>query len=113
MDYVSDNFNKIFFISGNHEYWNNKGITINEMDNIIEDKFMNYSNVYYLNNKMIKYKNYEIIGSTLWSNPYNNLYNSIDFMNIYYQQNQLLTPKTMRKLYNNDKKWLTEMIKKK
>ena len=33
MDYVSDNFEKVYFTTGNHEYWNNNKITINQMNN--------------------------------------------------------------------------------
>ena len=53
MDYVSDNFEKVYFTTGNHEYWNDNKITIKEMDNLIEDKIVNYKNIYFLNNKSI------------------------------------------------------------
>jgi predicted phosphohydrolase len=106
LEYTSHNFDQVFFTTGNHEYWNNNAITIDEINNLIEDKSMNYNNVHFLNNKKVIFNDYEILGSTLWSYPNSNLYNSIDFAKIYIKTNQRLSPKIMRKLYYNNTLWL-------
>lgn len=110
MDYVAANFNRVFFVAGNHEYWNREGISINNMNTIIEDEIQKYNNVFFLNNNIYSTKHYDIIGTTLWSEPFNNLYNSIDFMNIYYDDNELMTPQSMRLLHNQNKLWLKKSI---
>ena len=55
---------KVFVVSGNHEYYNNN---IEETDlylsNLCED------NVHFLQKQSIIYKNVKFIGCTLWSDP--------------------------------------------
>ena len=113
MDYLSYNFDDTFFTTGNHEYWNDKGYSIDNINNIINDKIISYNNIYYLNNNKIILDDYEILGSTLWSNPNKNNIKSMDFLNIYAEENKRLTPKKMRKLFNKNKSWLERNIKKK
>lgn len=110
MDYVSDNFEKVYFTTGNHEYWNNNKITINQIDNLIEDKIVNYNNVYFLNNKVIHHDEYEIIGTILWSYPKLNIKNSFDFKYIHYDEFNNLNPLIMRELYIENMLWLTNKI---
>ena len=62
-----------------------------------------------MNNKKIKFNNYEILGTILWSYPQYNIYNSIDFRKIYFRTNQRLSPKIMRKLYYNNLIWLRKI----
>lgn len=72
---VSNNFEKIFLITGNHEYYNKKK-TINEINIHIENLINNnnLNNVVFLNNSCYVYKNFRFVGSTLWSNITNNNY---------------------------------------
>ena len=79
MDYLSYNFDNIFFTSGNHEYWNDKGYTIENINNIINEKVILYDNIHYLNKNKYILNNYEILGCTLWSNPNSNKLKSMDF----------------------------------
>lgn len=69
---MSYKFDKVFIVSGNHEYWNlpiygEKMYTKEEIDEMIENIVSKYSNVLYLNNKCYQNENITLIGSTLWS----------------------------------------------
>lgn len=111
MDYLSYNFDNVFFTTGNHEYWNNNAITIDEINYEINNNITKHNNLHFLNNSKYKFMEYEILGSVLWSYPKSNLHNSIDFNNIYYKKNQKFNPKIMRKLFYNNKLWLEKNIK--
>jgi predicted phosphohydrolase len=63
---ISKKFPKIFVITGNHEYYNEKN-SIDETDNLLRNYFNQYNNISFLNNSCEQYKNYQFIGSTLWS----------------------------------------------
>ena len=110
MDYVSSNFENIFYITGNHEYWNDK-YTIKEIDNIIEDYLLKYSNIQFLNNKKTKLYNYNILGSTLWSNSKNNM--SYNFQKIYYKSNIKLNKEIVNNIYYKNVKWIKNNLHKK
>lgn len=75
LKYLSPQFDNIFLIAGNHEYWNlNYKIKYDkkQVDDLIEDICINYNNIKYMNNKSITIDNVHIIGNTLWSNIPNN-----------------------------------------
>lgn len=71
--YISDNYNKAFFVPGNHDF-DCGGL-------MIAEKYYKYSceikalcnrfpNIHYLDNDVYNYDDsYVILGSTLWSNP--------------------------------------------
>ena len=100
LKYTSNNFDKVYFTTGNHEYWNNKKYTIDNINNLIKDKVNNLSNTHFLNNEInTENENYNIIGSTLWSYPKYEFYNSMDYSMIYYNDDEKLNYKTMRKLH--------------
>ena len=65
---VSDLFDHVFLISGNHEYYNNQNIKMNEMDDKIHAICKNQTNVHYLQNKIFHLDNISIFGGTFWSN---------------------------------------------
>ena len=66
LKWCSENYKKIFIISGNHEYYNKK-YYIHEVDKIIQNKVNLYDNITFLNNKIEIYENFTFIGCTLWS----------------------------------------------
>lgn len=66
LKWVSENYEKVFIISGNHEYYSK--LTYDEINNIINKKVSNYPNITFLNNKIENYKGYTFIGCILWSN---------------------------------------------
>ena len=62
----SKQFDKIFLICGNHEYY---GSTIDQMNKYISRqlRLSKLSNVYFLNNDVFEIGDIKIIGTTLWS----------------------------------------------
>jgi len=61
-DYVSDYFEMVYWIPGNHEYYRSE---INERNGAFQEQIRD--NVVLLNNKSIQYQDYKIIFSTLWT----------------------------------------------
>ena len=70
-DFVSDNFEAVYWIPGNHEFYGTDAASIN---NPLFEKIR--SNVFLVNNHTVNYKDVNIICSTLWSfiNPVNELH---------------------------------------
>lgn len=63
-DYVSPMFEKIFYIPGNHEYYNND---MEETHKKIKTIFNFYSNVIFLQNSYHDYQGFRFVGTTLWT----------------------------------------------
>jgi predicted phosphohydrolase len=81
MNFISKNFEKTFYIAGNHEYYN-KTKTIQETNQFMEAYFQEFNNISFLNNTYELYDNYCFIGSTLWSKITNPNYNINDIHRI-------------------------------
>ncbi|MCJ7636971.1 MAG: metallophosphoesterase [Nitrososphaeraceae archaeon] len=64
LQYTSLNFERVFLIAGNHEYWNS-GPNTNKIISEITSKF---NNIEFLNNSQTHLDQYSILGTTLWSN---------------------------------------------
>ena len=62
-------FEKVFYISGNHEYYQNKKNpkSMKQIEDIIREICDNYDNLFYLQNEYYDLENIRIVGSTLWS----------------------------------------------
>jgi predicted phosphodiesterase len=103
MDYMTENFEKTFVITGNHEYY---GSSIEETDDYLTNFFKKYENISFLNNKSEYYKGKHFIGTTLWSHIKDNGYFINDLKNI--------KDMTLEKYNNMNKKnvkYLEENIK--
>jgi predicted phosphohydrolase len=92
MEFITTNFRKTFIIPGNHEYYN-KTKTISETDDFLKNYFKKFNNISFLNNNYEIYNNYCFIGTTLWSNITDPIYEINDMSSIprfdYIQYNQL------------------------
>ncbi|XWV26031.1 calcineurin-like phosphoesterase [Tupanvirus soda lake] len=71
LEKVSPKYQKIFYVPGNHEYYNfrvepNK--SKEEFDQKLEELCNEFDNIIYMNNKTYDLDGIKIIGSTLWSN---------------------------------------------
>ena len=64
--YVNQNWQKIFYVLGNHEFYS-KYHNINYTVDIIRSILSVYPNITIINNEKIQLEDYEILGSTLWS----------------------------------------------
>lgn len=78
IDYCSRHWEKVFYIPGNHEYYNNRPHyhwkfhapnTMEKVEETIKAVFAPYRNVYYLNKAVYEMpeENINIIGATMWT----------------------------------------------
>jgi len=121
-DYCSNNWEKVFYVLGNHEYYHSQK-TFNNLNEDYHNFIKQYPNVYLLDNSHYDLDdNFRIIGSTLWSNPnitdglndfkhinelknqiYNKLGFSLDTFKILHNQ---ATKYLQNEIYKNDKQLL-------
>ncbi|QKF94308.1 metallo-dependent phosphatase [Fadolivirus algeromassiliense] len=66
MRHASQNWDRIFIISGNHEYWQSK-YNYNDVDNKIQELVSQFNNIHFLNNTSYECDDYIVLGTTLWS----------------------------------------------
>lgn len=78
---MSQKFEKIFYVAGNHTYYNRQK-TIEETNMYIKTILDKFPNITFLNNSYEYYKGYCFIGTTLWSLISNNKYLTNDFYRI-------------------------------
>ena len=92
MKFISNHFKKTFVIPGNHEYYQ-KTKTMRETDEFLEHYFQPFDNISWLNNSYEIYENRCFVGTTLWSNITNPIYEISDVHKIpdfdYVQYNRL------------------------
>lgn len=74
---ASQKFEKVFLISGNHEYLYNDIPTTN---NRISEICNSFDNVHYLNNQQIQVNDIIILGTTLWTSPHPLHYKAVKFI---------------------------------
>jgi len=67
--YLSSHFEYVIYVPGNHEFYNNLNLTIEELENKINIFLGNFSNIYYLNNKSVVINDILFTGSCLWCSP--------------------------------------------
>lgn len=81
MTFISLHFEKAFVISGNHEYYN-KTKSIQETNDFLIHYFKKFNNITFLNNTFEYYQDYCFVGTTLWSNITNPIYqiNDINYI---------------------------------
>lgn len=77
LKYVSSNYDNVFLIAGNHEYWTK--YTIQQTNDHIHTLANKYNNIHFLNNTNYKFHGYNIIGSTLWSNELSHPNNATNY----------------------------------
>ena len=110
--YSSDHFENVFLISGNHEYWNHYGISMNEIDHKINNICDKLSNVHFLNNKTFSVnQKYIIVGSTLWT-KISNKSKTIrgDDKYIFHSKNRRMVINNFNKLFENNLKFIKDQI---
>lgn len=107
---------KVFFVTGNHEYYqkNNKihdlydyfelekRPTIDDVNEHINNLIKGLDNVHFLNNNSVIYRGIKFIGCTLWTESDKE---AIYFMNDYKYINNF-TPKICQRLHRKDISWL-------
>jgi len=115
----SNKFKKIFYITGNHEYYQNwkqstklKINTITETNQIIKNILAECGdNIYFINNDHYDIdEKIRIVGTTLWSNIFSNSLKLSDSFEIYSDDNELITFDYIRKLHNENKEFIKKQI---
>jgi len=115
LDWASPQWRRIFFVTGNHEYYNlvdGKRETIEERDAGYTWLAGTYRNVHFLQPKspsvFIPHENVAIVGSTLWSqvDPGTPLIN--DFHRIWWSPTEKLTPQSVNWMHA-EHRWALEL----
>jgi hypothetical protein len=106
----SINFERVFFVAGNHEYYNCSNQSDQKMDfeyinNKLESMCESFTNVHFLNRNAYESSQYIILGCTLWSeipNKYAHIARSAinDFKHIYYKTESKMTKELDVKTFN-------------
>lgn len=109
-----NNYEKIYLLSGNHEYWNKKKINMLDIDLMIEDIVRDFPNIKFLNNRVSEEKDITILGSTLWSDRkliYKNskYLGTGDVGNIYVNKKNV-TVAHLKNLFKKNEEWLQNQI---
>lgn len=65
IQHCSDNYNRVFICTGNHEYYHSFNITHTEY--YIDKLCIKYNNVYFLNKTRYEFEDFVILGCTLWT----------------------------------------------
>jgi predicted phosphohydrolase len=90
-------FEKVFLITGNHEYYEN---ILDDTNIFLKSLCNSIPNCIFLNNESMLIEGFLIIGSTLWSNVRDSIVNDLNaFHYIYETPEKILTPTTYRNMH--------------
>lgn len=102
---ASNAFDHVFYVLGNHEYYNTQGYSIRYMSDRIRDCVCRYPNVHILDNESFVLGEVRIIGTTLWSHcPSQEVAHYVqthmnDYRYIYAKANKLLDVQAMNLIF--------------
>lgn len=105
----SRNFDNVFLIAGNHEYYHH---TIAEIDGFLRLFSQNLGNVHFLQNSAINLDGFKIIGCTLWSKIDPKIHGQIsDYRYIYGKKNiRKITPNEILNIHQESVKYLEQEL---
>lgn len=119
--WCSENFEKVFLVAGNHEYYTYRCPIKNDIatkQKKIRDLVEQYSNVHFLecDSYLLQEYNIRILGCTLWSDTSHGDEEKIilgmnDSRNIYEKGQDPLLPRQMAAYHFAQKEWLNKEIK--
>lgn len=105
--WCSENFKKVLFVAGNHEYY---GLDIYSGELLLEEIFSMFDNVYFLNNSVFEYNNILFLGTTLWTYVPPILEEKIDNYNSSFKKIEELNSKKCNILHFQNLEFLNEYI---
>ena len=117
---VSKNYDKIFYIPGNHEYYayyEIPDISYSEIDFLIKEKLKHFKNVYFLQKNYIEIGDIIIGGTTMWCKTDKDPINSPDcklLENPYFMQirnKYMPIMSKIKKINKEQTNWLKDFIK--
>lgn len=104
--YCSKNFQHVFVITGNHEYYSRYHAEMKDIDDLIDHICSGYPNVKFLNRRSEVIGNHRFIGATLWSEiPEEHSEYLTNYMSDYrmiYRDGKPLTTKASTELHHSD-----------
>jgi predicted MPP superfamily phosphohydrolase len=110
-EYIHDKYKHIFYVTGNHEYYQYKDVkTVSEIHAIIEEKLMKYSNIHFLNKQYYDFEHYRILGCTLWFYPENDKKEMNDYNYIYISNNEKLTNEWIEQEWKISREFVRENV---
>jgi len=100
-------FAGVFVLTGNHEYYTNIGLTMEEIEERMEEICEMHENVHFLQRQSVVIDDIRIIGATLWSNIPKHFEKSAentmtDFLKIYSSEGTRLRASKVRQLHLRD-----------
>jgi len=107
LTYTSYNWEKIFILTGNHEYWQ-ENKTMQEVDEHIQSLSTSYKNIFFLNNNThMVTPEYMILGTTLWSHIQSEPKTLFgDDISILINKQQHIRWNNINSIYNHNTNWL-------
>lgn len=113
--WCSANWKYVLFVPGNHCYYTNKGLCIDDVDAILAHICETFHNVYYLNNRVMDIMGERFIGTTLRSYVPDSVANDVadiinDYRLIYQAPGQLLTIQHNNALFKKNEEFLLAAI---
>lgn len=112
LNHCSQNFKRVFFVCGNHEYY---GHTMDNVETELERIKDHYPNVYFMNMHSIEFDDFIIAGATLWSNIPTSIYDEIaklinDYRYVYKAKGVPVRPIDTTRLHHEHVKFLREAL---
>jgi predicted phosphodiesterase len=110
---VSKSYDHVFYVSGNHEYYNDK--PMDEVKLMIHDVVSEFNNIYFLDNDAVYCDNVKILGTTLWTKILPTIKNNIsnDHYHIKVKKDDQIVPlsfKDVNDMYYHNVKFLETNI---
>ena len=103
---LSNNYDNVFIIAGNHEYWQHK-YRMQDVDDKINDIVCKFSNINFLNKSSAKLDDHTVAGCTLWTKR--NMM-SFDNKKIINNNNKLISINDVNNLHNDHVKFIKDTI---
>lgn len=105
-------YEDVFIIAGNHEYYNDLGMSVNQCNDQINHVTSKFNNVHFLNKSTFKKNGRLFIGTTLWSHVPESAYlDALAKMNDYKYIPGLTDPAISNELHRDQLSWLTKTLK--
>lgn len=114
---VSEAYEKVFYIMGNHEYYDTlENRPYSECFKRIKNMSEKFSNIFILDNETIELDEFLIVGTTLWSSIPKHISHSLestirDYSSINYDENRKITVKDTNRLNSKAIDFLKTTIK--
>lgn len=112
--YLSEKFERIFFVAGNHEYYSKKRRSMQETETMLQEIASNFTNVFYLQNDVYHFTDSDIsiFGSTMWTQIKNNEISEVVTSISDYNLIDDFTVGTCNQLHNEAKNKLEDVVNK-